>query len=69
MALAMFADEAIGCTGNREGDAYQQGVRDLAAALAGIPAMPDRLGVGGLSERGALEGFAYPLSALTLESR
>ena len=49
-ALAEAADEAIGNTANREGDAYQQGVRDLAAALAGLPSMPDQLGIGTLQD-------------------
>lgn len=46
--LAIDADACIGDTGNREGDAYQQGIRDLAAHLAGLDPMPDRLGIGNL---------------------
>lgn len=46
--LAAYADEAIGSTANREGDAYAQGVRDLARHLAGLEPMPDRLKIGTL---------------------
>lgn len=44
--IAEQADAAIGNTGSREGDAHQQGVRDLARYLAGLPPLPDRLGIG-----------------------
>lgn len=44
--IAEHADAAIGNTANREGDAYQQGIRDLARHLAGLSPLPDVLHIG-----------------------
>jgi len=58
--IAEFADQAIGNAANREGDSYHQGVRDLAAALAGLSPRADVLGIGTLAD--ALEGYGLEVS-------
>lgn len=61
-ALVEHTDEAIGNTGSRDGDAYHQGVRDLALALLGRDPMLDHLNIGGLAS--GLEGFDHTIPVL-----
>lgn len=59
VAVLNHSSEGIGQTDSREGDIYQQALRDLSAGLLGVPPLPDHMGVGTLAD--GLEGAVVPL--------